>query len=106
LKAGEDLDVLLRDQVGTTAERLADLDHQALEAKGAAVDTASALAVVTTQPTVVLVLGHSTLPHLEGLVAEEDAGGHAAGVADAYDAYVTQMWNGHRRLLLLSLATL
>ena len=96
LKAGEGLDVLLREQVGAAAERLADLDHEALEAERAAVDAAGALAVVPARPAVELVLGHPVLASVEGLVTAEDAGGDAAGVAEADDAYVTQLWNGHR----------
>ena len=97
LKAGEGLDIFLREQVGAAAEGLADLDHETLETEDASVDAAGALAVVAARPAVELVLGHAVLAGVEGLVAAEDAGGDAAGVAEADDAYVTQLWNGHRR---------
>jgi hypothetical protein len=46
---------------------------------------------------VVRIFRHSSLSHLEGLVAKEDTGGYTAGVAEADDPYVTQLSNGHRQ---------
>ena len=50
-------------------------------------------------------LAEALFSGVERLLAAENAGGDAAGVAEADDAYVTQLWNGHRRWLLLLLAT-
>ena len=50
-------------------------------------------------------LAEALLSGVERLVAAENAGGDAAGVAEADDAYVTQLWNGHWRWLLPLLAT-
>ena len=50
-------------------------------------------------------LAEALLSGVERLVAAENAGGDAAGVAEPNDAQVTQLWNGHQRWLLLLLAT-
>jgi hypothetical protein len=97
LKAGEDLNVLLWEQVWAAAEGLADLDHEALKAQGTSVDSAGTLAVVAARSAFELVPGHPVLAGVEGFVAAEDVGGHAAGIAKADNAYVTQLWNGHQR---------
>ena len=104
LEFREGLDVFLGEEVRAAAERLTDLDHEALEAKDAAVDLPGAFFVVAAHAAGVCVLGHAALAGVEGLVAEEDACGDSAGVAEADDAYVTQRWNGHWRGLLTLLA--
>jgi hypothetical protein len=76
---------------------LSDLDHEALEAKHAPVDATCALLMMAAYAAVVRIFRHSSLSHLEGLVAKEDTGGYTAGVAEADDPYVTQLSNGHRQ---------
>lgn len=86
------MDVFERKEVWAAAERLPDLDHEALEAKDAVIDAARAAGVVAAETGGVDALRESVLAGGEGTVAEEDADRDGAGVSKAEHPDVTKRW--------------
>src|SRR5207244_12344107 len=86
LEEREDAGVLLREDVGTAADRLADLDHEPLETEDSAIDALCAAAVMIPEPSIVFLRGHSLLSHRKEFVAGQDAGRGRGGVGETADS--------------------